>query len=368
MDFYEEFDHPPRRGSSPLTWLVAGLLGGIVGAGIFWFLSSYYGLPGREPAEFPPPAVNRLEITGGNAAALVVEKAKPAVVGVTNYIYLYQGGQRVVREQGSGSGAIISADGYIVTNQHVINQADEIAVFLPDHEILTAELVGEDELTDLALLKVDRDKLSYLNLGDSSKIKVGETSIAIGNPLKYFQQTVTAGVVSAVERQVSLLDSSYSYTYIQTDAAINSGNSGGPLVNLNGEIIGINSAKIKDVGVEGIGFAIPSNTVKRVVKDLREYGQVKRPQLGILVRDYALETRRVSDLGVYVAQVFSGSPAQAGGLQEDDVIVKVEDREVNYSAQLFDALLKYYPGDKINLTVVRNSTTATVTVELAEMK
>ncbi|HHX87260.1 MAG TPA: PDZ domain-containing protein [Firmicutes bacterium] len=368
MDFYDEFDQPPRRGSSAVTCLLAGLLGGIVGAALFWLLSGYYFPPVQEPAEFSPSPTNRLEITGGNAAALVVEKAKPAVVGVTNYVNVYQGGQKVVRERGSGSGAIISADGYIVTNQHVIDQADEIAVFLPNAEILTAELVGEDALTDLALLKIDRDELSYLSLGDSTRIKVGETSIAIGNPLKYFQQTVTVGVVSAVERQVSLIDSSYSYTYIQTDAAINAGNSGGPLVNLGGEIIGINSAKIKDVGVEGIGFAIPSNTVKRVVKDLREYGRVKRPQLGILVRDLAQQTQIVSDLGVYVDQVVSGSPAQAGGLQEGDVIIKVEDQEVNYSAQLFDALLKYYPGDKINLSVLRNGTPDLITVELAEMK
>ncbi len=369
MDFYEEFDRPPRRGNPPLVLLLVGLLGGIVGAGIFWVLGGHYGFPNRQsPPEFPPPATTRLEIIGGDAAALVVEKAKPAVVGVNNYGYAYQGGQKVVREQGSGSGAIISADGYIVTNQHVINRGDEITVVLPSAEILTAELVGEDELTDLALLKVDRDMLPYLSLGDSSEIKVGETSIAIGNPLRYFQQTATGGIVSAVERQVNLSDSSYSYTYIQTDAAINPGNSGGPLVNLKGEIIGINSAKIKEVGVEGIGFAIPSNTVKRVVKDLKEYGRVKRPQLGILVRDFSMETRVLSDLGVYVAEVANGSPAQAGGLREGDVIVKVEDRQVNYSAQLFDALLKYYPGDKINLTVDRNGSTVTVAVELGEMR
>lgn len=274
----------------------------------------------------------------------------------------------MLQEQGSGSGAIISADGYIVTNQHVVNRADEIAVVLSNAEILTAELVGEDELTDLALLKVEREQLPSLALGDSSKTRVGETAIAIGNPLRYFQQTATGGIISAVERQVTFRDSNYSYTYIQTDAAINAGNSGGPLVNLEGEIIGINSAKIKDVGVEGIGFAIPSNTAKRVVKDLRDYGRVKRPQLGITVRDYALQTRMPSDLGVYVVEVFAGSPAEAGGLKEGDVIVKVEGREVNYSAQLFDSLLNYYPGERIDITVNRGGTPVTVTVELGDTK
>lgn len=369
MDYYEGYRDSPRPRGSYLPWLLTGVLGGIVGAALFWFLSGYYGLR-TEPGtpEFPPPVVNRVEISGGDAAALVVEKAKPAVVGVNNYLYLYRGGQKMLQEQGSGSGAIISADGYIVTNQHVVNRADEIAVVLSNAEILTAELVGEDELTDLALLKVEREQLPSLALGDSSKTRVGETAIAIGNPLRYFQQTATGGIISAVERQVTFRDSNYSYTYIQTDAAINAGNSGGPLVNLEGEIIGINSAKIKDVGVEGIGFAIPSNTAKRVVKDLRDYGRVKRPQLGITVRDYALQTRMPSDLGVYVVEVFAGSPAEAGGLKEGDVIVKVEGREVNYSAQLFDSLLNYYPGERIDITVNRGGTPVTVTVELGDTK
>ena len=367
MDFYQDFDNYPRRRGSFFSWLAAALLGGVVGAALFWFLGGYLG-PGREPEEYPPPTVNRLEITGSDATAMVVEKAKPAVVGVNNYIYLSQGGQRVVRERGSGSGVIISANGYIVTNQHVIDRADEIAILLPDAEILPAQLVGEDERTDLALLKVDRDRLDHLSLGDSSTIKVGETSIAIGNPLGYFQQTATGGIVSAVGRQVSLTDSSYAYTYIQTDAAINPGNSGGPLVNLKGEIIGINSAKIRDVGVEGIGFAIPSNTVKRVVKDLREYGHVRRPQIGVGVRDYAQESGMVSNLGVYIVKVEGESPAAAGGLLEGDVIVKVGDREVSYSAQLNDALLGYYPGDRVDITLVRNGSTLTVKITLGEMK
>lgn len=368
MNFYEGFDPPPRRGSSPLTWLAVALVGGIVGAGIFWGLSSHYGLPGRESAEPQPPVSTHLEITGGDAAAQAVEKAKPTVVGVNNYSYAYRGGQKVLMEQNSGSGVIISADGYIVTNQHVINRADEITVILSNAEILPAVLVGQDELTDLALLKVDRGNLPYLGLGDSSKLRVGETAIAIGNPLGYFQQTATGGMVSAVERQVNMSDSSYSYTYIQTDAAINPGNSGGPLINLKGEIIGINSAKIREVGVEGIGFAIPCNTVKRVISDFQDFGRVKRPQLGILVRDYARETGVMSDLGVYVSEVFDGSPARAGGLQEGDVIIGVGDRDVNYSAQLFDALLKYYPGDTVNLNVVRNDVAIMVSVELSEMK
>lgn len=364
---------PPR--CFPAGSLLAGLGGVFVGAILVYFLFTILVLPGLDTGDIqPPPDTGSpppdprppLDIDLETPVVAAVEKASPAVVGITNYAYTTRFGQRALFERGSGSGAIIAPDGYIVTNQHVIDGAQEIEVALPGGRTLAAILVGEDSLTDLALLKVEESNLPYLKLGDSARVRVGETAIAIGNPLKYFQRTVTTGVISAVERQVSFIDSGYSYTYLQTDAAINSGNSGGPLVNLRGEIIGINSAKIREVGVEGIGFAIPSNTVLRVVTDLKEHGRVRRPQLGVMVRDLSRQTGIASDQGVYVVQVLEGSPAASAGLRAEDVIIAVGDVAVDYSARLFDTLLRYYPGDTITVTVRRGQNTVTVEAVLGE--
>lgn len=371
MSFYNGFGDRPRRGPSLVITFLVGLLGVVIGGALVFGFFDLHLLPSlNDRAEPAPPAeqpASPLPIDPETTIVEVVQKASPAVVGVTNYSYAIWGGQRLLRERSSGSGAIISADGYIVTNQHVIDGADEIEVLLPNSEIVRAALVGEDPLTDLALLKIEKQGLPYLYFGDSSRVQVGETAIAIGNPLKYFQQTVTTGVISAVERQVALQEHTYNYTYLQTDAAINSGNSGGPLVNLRGQIIGINSAKIRDVGVEGIGFAIPSNTVRRVVDDLMIHGEVRRPRLGVSVRNFSTETGVASDKGVFVAEVTPGSPAEQAGLQAGDVIMAIADREVHFTAQLFDALLNYYPGEITRVTVIRDGVKLELSITLGEM-
>ena len=299
-----------------------------------------------------------------------VEEVTPSVVGVSNSVIISRGGRQVILEQSTGSGVILNSRGYIVTNQHVIEGAERLDVIFRDGTIAEAELVGEDALTDLAVLNIDigEERINPAVFSDSENVRPGETAIAIGNPLGIiFQHTVTVGVVSALDRQVLIPGSQYRYTYIQTDAAINEGNSGGPLINLAGEVIGINSAKIKDTGVEGIGFAIPGNTVQRVIEDIVQYGSVRRPLLGVIIQDLAEVTGNSTDRGVYINEVSEGSPAGEAGVLEGDIIIGIDNYHINFTAKLFDRLLEYNPGDTITLVVIREGREEEITIELAEM-
>ena len=360
-----------RARNTVLSYFITGLLGIAAGAVLVYALFNIYVLP----QYISPP--DRGSSIGGEllpphpedlAAVEVVNRVMPAVVGVNNYTYVSRFGQNSLEERGSGSGVIVSADGYIMTNQHVIDGADEIRVVLPDEGTFPAALVGEDVLTDLALLKIERGGLPFVPLGDSAAVRVGESVFAVGNPLGFFQQTVTSGIVSAVGRQVRIPDSQYAYTFLQTDAVINPGNSGGPLVNLRGEIIGINSAKVSRLGVEGIGLAIPSRTVNRVMDDLRRHAKVRRPQMGVLVEDLSQVTGDTADQGVHIREVIEGSPAGQAGIRGGDIIVAVGDRPVRYLAQLFDALLEYYPGDEVEITVTRDGSDRRFQIVLREMQ
>jgi len=298
-----------------------------------------------------------------------VEKVTPAVVGISNAVAAMNRGQEVYMERATGSGVIIDPEGYIITNQHVIEEADRLDVIFDDGSTATAEIMGQDSLTDLAVIKVDTEEsLEYAQISDSKSVRPGETVIAIGNPLGViFQHTVTKGVVSAVERQVPIPGSEYQYTFMQTDAAINEGNSGGPLVNLRGDIIGINSAKIQDPLIEGIGFAIPSTTVARVVNDLMEYGRVRRAYMGVYIMDHSDVTGIGTDRGVYIQEIESGGPADEAGLQQEDVIVGISDVRIDFTAQLFDQLLQYQPGDKTDIEVKRGDEVLEFTIKLEEM-
>ena len=350
------------------TLFLVGLCGVLAGALLVYFVLTGHGyLPG--PGDLPEgeqqtPEENRQANLPPHkddlATVEVVSRVMPAVVAVNCYVSGPYSDQSELVLSGSGSGAVISEDGYIVTNQHVIDGAARIVVVTSDSRSFEAGLVGEDRLTDLALLKIEQSGLSYIPLGNSNAVRVGETVLAAGNPLGYLKHTVTRGIISALEREVRVAYSQYAYTYIQTDAVINPGNSGGPLVNLRGELIGINSAKIS--GAEGIGLAIPANTVKRVVDDLKKDGRVRRPQLGIWVENQSDGTDNPVRQGVNVKEVIPGSPAAAGGLKTGDVITAVGKERVHYIAQLFDALLNYYPGDKIELTIERNGQSLVVTV------
>ncbi len=262
-------------------------------------------------------------------------------------------------EQGSGSGIIISTDGYIVTNQHVIDGATEISVILNTGEEITATLVGQDTKTDLAVLKIDTDaELTAAVLGDSTTVQVGELAVAIGNPMGMeFSGSVTAGIISAVNRTMNV--DGRNYNLLQTDAAINSGNSGGALINQYGEIIGINSVKLSQTGVEGMGFAIAISEAKPIIEDLMNEGYVSgRPLVGISVQQ--------TMYGLFIASVEEGSGAAAAGLKQGDMILKVDDQEVSSSSEINAIRDEKQPGDKLKFTISRQGQTIEVDVTLQE--
>ncbi len=358
-------------------WAYAGyisfaLLGLFLGAALVYSLFTYCLAPGAaeivqspavdENAAAVPPALT----DEGPGLVAVVEQVMPAVVGVNKHLTLPGDLTGVLEEVESGSGVIIAADGYIVTNHHVIEGADRITVVIPGKGRYEAELTGKDPLTDLAVLKIEGEGLKHVVFGDSSRIKVGETVLAFGNPLGYFQQSVTAGIISAVKRQVRVPNSEYAYTFLQTDALVNPGNSGGPLVNVHGEIIGINSAKISLVGVEGIGLSIPSNTVKRVVKDIIEQGKVRRPHLGVIIEDWLEYGEKQPERGVLIRDIAPDSAVDRAGLQRGDIIVAINGEEVYYLALLFDTLFLYYPGEIVTVIFYREGERMEAAVTLGE--
>jgi serine protease Do len=266
---------------------------------------------------------------------------------------------------GSGSGVIVTDDGYIVTNNHVIENASEIEVTLNDNRKYSAKLIGADPSTDLAVLKIEEKELPPLPLGNSDDLRIGEWVLAVGNPFN-LTSTVTAGIVSAKARNINLLsDRSKSNivpieSFIQTDAAVNPGNSGGALVNTNGELIGINTAIASQTGsYSGYSFAIPVNLVKKVMGDLIDYGVVQRGYLGIQISDITQELKeseKLKDLkGVYIASVVENGSADKAGIKDGDVILKIGTKEINSSAALLEEVGKRRPGDKVSVTVRRNN-------------
>ena len=270
------------------------------------------------------------------------------------------------RQTGLGSGVIISEDGYIVTNNHVIEDADRLEVTLNDNRTFNATVIGSDENTDLALIKIDAEKLHVIPIGDSDSIKVGEWILG-------FTSTVTKGIVSAKARNISSLTQMRSngiQSYIQTDAAVNPGNSGGALVNLAGELIGINTAIYSQTGsFTGYSFAIPTSIVKKVITDLKQYGVVQRAILGISFRELTSDLAREKGVtaisgGLYVAGVEQRSGAMEAGLKEGDVIVSIDDTQTINTAQLQEAIAKHSPGDKVTITYYRDNKKHTAQVTL----
>ncbi len=267
------------------------------------------------------------------------------------------GGQNFSR--GAGSGVVISSDGFIVTNNHVIDDASEIEVVLNDNRSYEAKVVGVDGSTDLAVIKIEEDHLVPIKYGSSEGIQIGEWVLAIGNPFE-FRSTVTAGIVSAKSRNIQILESRDRIeSFIQTDAAVNPGNSGGALVNLNGELIGINTAIASPSGAfAGYSFAVPSSLVRKVVDDLVEYGTVQRALLGIQIRDVSAQLAEAEDLdvvkGVYVADVGDNSAAKMAGLERGDVIVAIDNIDVNSVAELQEQVAINRPGDKVLVRYLRD--------------
>ena len=270
----------------------------------------------------------------------------------------------------SGSGVVISSDGYIVTNNHVIEEGEDILVVLNDKREFKAELIGTDPTTDLALLKIDAINLPFLVFGNSDSLQIGEWVLAVGNPFK-LQSTVTAGIVSAKARDINILDDVQFgiESFIQTDAAVNPGNSGGALVNTLGELVGVNTAIITYSGsYEGYSFAVPANLARKVIADLKEYGTVHRGLLGIEATSVNADIANNLDLddvkGVIIQRVTSSGGAEEAGLKAGDVIYSVNDIATNSLPELLEQLGRYRPGDKVNVEFYRDGNTQISEVEL----
>ena len=319
-----------------------------------------------------------LEDYSGTGIA-VAQKVQPSIVGIkveytVNSIFMMQQGTA----SAEGSGIIISEDGYILTNNHVINstssssyyeigEASKVTVFLyNDTTEYPATVVGTDAQTDLAVIKIDKTGSTAAELGDSDSVQVGEFSMAIGNPLG-MQSSVTSGVISALNREVTDSDGK-TYKLIQTDAAINSGNSGGALVNSQGQVIGINTLKVAATGVEGMGFAIPINSAKPIFEQLIQYNKVKRPYIGIAGRDLDEATAKRNNLvvGIYVASVEEYSAAEKAGIKAGDVIIKADGKEIKTMDELNEIKNTHNIGDTMTVTINRNGKEKDITLTLQE--
>jgi len=328
--------------------------------------------------------------TLSNAIADIAEKVGPAVVNVDTVRMVKQGSpffsqdpifrrffgeqfkdySRTIPQKGTGSGFIISQEGYILTNEHVVHKAEKIKVTLSDGREFDGKVIGSDTTSDMAIVKIKADHLPMVSLGDSDKLRVGEIVVAIGNPYG-LQQTVTMGVVSAKDRSIPTGIEGHIYkNFIQTDTAINPGNSGGPLLNTKGEVVGINTAIIPYA--QGIGFAIPINIAKRNIDDLINLGKVRRSWLGVYIQEVTPEIAKQFDLpedakGVLVGDVIKDSPAEKSGIKRGDIITKVNNEEVDSPGELQDKIRDIDIDKKASIEVVRDGKSINFIVKIGEM-
>ena len=327
-----------------------------------------------------------------DAIVNIAKKANPTVVTVftTQTVSVVQrnpfsqffggpeGYRREFERQGLGSGVVVSEDGYIITNNHVISEADSISVRFINDTVKEAKVVGADPLTDIAVLKVDANNLPKLELGNSDSLDVGESVLAIGSPLSAnLDHTVTMGIVSAKGRSnLNVIgqqgDRPGYENFIQTDAAINPGNSGGALINIDGKLVGINAAiASRSGGFQGIGLAIPINMARNVMESLIEYGEVRRGYLGVY---YSSINKNIADIygldnpnGILISEVIDGSPADKAGLKADDIVLQVNNKKITNGNDLSNAIASKKPDEQIELTIVRDGERQTVTVTLGEI-
>ena len=364
--------------------LLIGLLSSVMGGMISLF--GYKALSKDQSSQYNDPAYTKLvnmmadtsqfKVPEGLNFVYAAQIVNPAVVHIINK--MDAGSQEedpmnqffgmppgsMGPQMSSGSGVIISTDGYIVTNNHVVDGASKIEVTLNDKRSYVAKVIGTDPSTDLSLIKIEETNLPFVKFGNSDKVLVGEWVLAVGNPFN-LTSTVTAGIVSAKARNINILrdrDNLAIESFIQTDAAVNPGNSGGALVNLRGELVGINTAIATPNGTfAGYSFAVPSLLVKKVIDDLLKFGQVQRGLLGVSIKDMNADLAKEKNMsqvkGVLVAGVNSGSAAEAVGMKEGDVILKIEEVEVNSASELQEIVARYRPGDKVAVTLLRDGKT-----------
>jgi len=364
-------------------WISAILLLGFFLGGIAYYLLSKTLAPQYQP--FSPRIPAQIQETS-KAFSEIVSSVSPAVVNISStktirrqqspfdefFDFLYpfpDGRSKRWKEQSLGSGVIISSDGYIVTNNHVIEKADDIKVFFVDKRSFRAKIVGSDPKTDIAIIKIDATNLPVLPWGDSDNLQVGEFVLAIGNPFG-LRNTVTMGIISAIGRtDVGITDYE---NFVQTDAAINPGNSGGPLVNMKGEVIGINTAIFSRTGgYQGIGFAVPSNMVSSVKYQLIKQGKVVRGWIGITIQEMTLEVAQKFGMktadGVLVTDVAKGGPAHKGGIMRGDIILEFNGKAVNDASLLRNMVAQSEINRQVNLKVARQGNLMNITVTVAAL-
>ncbi len=356
--------------------VLCSTVGGAFVGGLAGYLVASSAAPSPSPTT--PVAtkteVAHLTLTEESAIISAVAKVEPAVVTVINTMPPQVGlfGQ-ILEPQASGSGVVISEEGYLVTNNHVVENSQSLDVIFADDTKVPATLVGADPFSDLAVLRVEGEVPGVAELGDSAALKPGEPVIAIGSPLGDFKGTVTVGVVSALDRRLEVGAGLTMEGLIQTDAAINQGNSGGPLVNALGQVIGINTAIVRGSGAggpvaEGLGFAVPSSTVKEVAGQLIQHGKVRRPYLGI---EWVAITPRIASaynlpvqFGAYIQAVQPGGPADRAGLRAGDIITAIDDQVIDEQNNLVTVLMRFDPGEDVQVTLFRQENEITLDVTL----
>ncbi|ASB90717.1 S1C family serine protease [Bacillus sonorensis] len=375
------------------SWL-SPILGGIIGGGLVLGISPYLPVDKHDEAVTGSQAETKQSqnfttkpVTDADNVADMVEDLEPTIVGVSNIQTSFGFSEDDVEESGTGSGVIFKKDGdkaYIITNNHVVEGATKVTISLYNGKTADAKIVGSDALTDLAVLQIKSKGVEKVaGFGDSSKLRAGEKVIAIGNPLGLqFSRTVTEGIISGVNRtiEVSTSEGKWDMNVLQTDAAINPGNSGGPLINSSGQVIGINSLKISQSGVESLGFAIPSNDVQPIVDELLQKGKVERPFLGVQMIDMQQVPEQYQqnalglfgeqlNKGVYIDKVSPGSPAKDAGMKAGDVIVKMNGKNVETTSELRKILYtEAKAGDTVSFEVLRKGKTTTLKTKLAKSK
>ncbi|QEK13314.1 trypsin-like serine protease [Crassaminicella thermophila] len=376
--YYVEEKKKPKKKKSIILMvviLVSALIGGVISS---YVMPVYvFGKLIPYPKNYFGPDVKQIiNVEPQNTEFLisaVAKKAIPSVVGITtksierDFFF----GTRTTK--GLGTGVVVDERGYILTNAHVVNNGnvEEVNVLFDDGKKKAAKILWSDPALDLAVIKVDGVKVKPADLGDSDKLQVGEVAVAIGNPLGMeFEKTVTSGIISGLNRSVSINSHETIENLIQTDASINPGNSGGPLLNAKGEVIGINTAKIQSG--EGLGFAIPINIAKPIVDQFIEKGEFRKVYMGIKGVDLAVFERYMgtdlsADKGVYVAEVSKNSPASRGGLHSADIIIGMDDKEITNMSQLVRTLYRYRPGDTVTVKIIRDGEEKSLKIKLEKI-
>lgn len=391
-NFYESFEKESRKNNSVISRFLisffAGMLGSALVLGVFYFTPPFKNAIINNPIEGQvvttstsnnPSSLEQISLSNySDTAIYAANKALPSIVGIeVEYTVNTYFGQAQTTKA-SGSGIIISNDGYILTNNHIVNATDSSSFYevskansvtvsiYKDDTKYDAKIIGTDKQTDLAVIKIEKDDLVAADIGNSSSCSIGEFVLAVGNPLG-LESSVTAGIISALDRKITMDDGS-TYVVIQSDCAINAGNSGGALVNSKGQVIGINTLKLSGTGIEGMGFAIPINDTTKIYTELIEHGKIARPYIGITGVDLTEKQAKYYNLpvGIYVNSIELTSAAEAAGIKIGDVITAIDGTSVKTMSELNEIKNKKNIGDTVTLTITRDGEAKNIDLILKE--